>query len=278
MEAWSAVDAAQWLRVPDATDDKFSRGVLGLRTGSPEYPGAAVLGVEGAWRAGAGLVRWVGDPAVGALVLQRRPETVLRPGRAAAWVIGSGTDPASRSPWERDALRELLAGSVPVVVDAGALDLVQTHAAPVVVTPHEREFERLAAMVSVVRTGDRAADAAAVARALDAVVLLKGSATLVADPDGSVVLVDSGTPWLATAGTGDVLAGIIGAVVASTAGASLLAASATGAYLHGRAARLAAHVDDGARPITALEVARAVPAAFAAIRHEAAAQTSEVPA
>ena len=98
--AWTRADAAAHIRVPTDADDKYSRGVVGLRTGTPAYPGAAVLGVEGAWRAGAGMVRWVGDPDVGRLVLARRPETVLAGGRVGAWVIGSGTDAKHREPDE----------------------------------------------------------------------------------------------------------------------------------------------------------------------------------
>ncbi|MFT4214794.1 MAG: NAD(P)H-hydrate dehydratase, partial [Microbacterium sp.] len=113
---WTLAEAAAALRAPTAADDKYARGVVGLRTGSDLYPGAAVLGVEAAWRTGVGMVRYLG-PARD-LVLARRPETVTVPGRVQAWVIGSGT--AERAAQERAALEELLAGSVPVVVDAGA--------------------------------------------------------------------------------------------------------------------------------------------------------------
>ena len=92
---WSREDTARFLRVPGADDDKYSRGVVGLRTGSSAYPGAAVLGVEAAWRAGAGFVRYVGDGRAADAVIARRPETVVSPSiagaRVGAWVIGSGT-------------------------------------------------------------------------------------------------------------------------------------------------------------------------------------------
>jgi hydroxyethylthiazole kinase-like uncharacterized protein yjeF len=269
---WTAADASGVLRVPTAADDKYSRGVVGMRTGSDRYPGAAVLGVEAAWRTGIGMVRYLGDDRPTALVLAARPETVAAAGRVQAWVIGSGTDPSDRSDAETAALREVLSGDHPVVVDAGALDLVQGAAAPLVVTPHAREHDRLRSLLRLAPTAEltdvaaRSAAAAETARALGGVVVLKGSPTIVAAPDGWCAQVGSGTPWLATAGTGDVLAGAIGAVVAATAehGASLAHAAATGVWLHGRAASLASG-DLGAAggPITAMDVAAALPRAVA---------------
>lgn len=133
------------LRAPGPRDDKYTRGVVGMRTGSTRFPGAAVLGVEAAWRAGAGMVRYHGPDLPRGLVLQRRPETVVSDGRVEAWVIGSGTDATDRADDEREALLRLLGGSAPVVVDAGALDLVGEHAAPLVLTPHAGELARLRA-------------------------------------------------------------------------------------------------------------------------------------
>jgi NAD(P)H-hydrate repair Nnr-like enzyme with NAD(P)H-hydrate dehydratase domain len=121
---WTAPETATFLRVPTANDDKYSRGVVGMRTGSEEFPGAAVLGVEAAWRTGTGMVRYLGPRRAADLVLQRRPETVTADGRVQAWVVGSGTSPATRTAAETAAVRTILAGQVPVVVDAGALDLV----------------------------------------------------------------------------------------------------------------------------------------------------------
>lgn len=267
-EVWTATQAAALLRVPAADDDKYSRGVVGLRTGSEMYPGAAVLSVEGAWRAGAGLVRWVGEDSVADLVLARRPETVRRNGRAGAWVIGSGIDADDLGKGESSTFAHLLKGDDPVIVDAGALSLVGDHTAPVLVTPHAREFARLAERLGVDLTGDRDADAIAVAAAATCTVLLKGSTTVVADADGHVVHVDAGTGWLATAGTGDVLAGVIGAIVTQNPHAGLLAGAATGAYLHGVAGRIASRADEdgGGVPITALDVAGALPEAIARTR------------
>lgn len=259
------------LRMPVPADDKYTRGVVGLRTGSEAYPGAAVLGVEAAWRTGVGMVRYVGPPRPSELVLQRRPETVLGAGRVQAWVIGSGTDASARPRAETEALRGILAGDEPVVVDAGALDLVPGAVAPVVVTPHGREHDALRDSLGLAPVGDQdddAREAAAIetARALGGAVLLKGSVTIAAAPGGTAVRIGPSTPWLATAGTGDVLAGCLGALVASAAAAGAPTASdlarlaATAARLHARAAALAADVlGPHGGPITALDVARSLP-------------------
>ncbi len=283
---WSLDDTARLLRVPTAADDKYSRGVVGLRTGSSAYPGASVLGVEAAWRAGAGFVRFIGEGRAADAVIARRPETVVSASadgaRVGSWVIGSGTDAAQRSDDDERELRELLAGDVPVVVDAGALDLVvpddaagpdatpvDAGRAPVLLTPHAREFARLSARLGMPPVGDedRAVSASRAATALDAVVLLKGATTIVAGPDGSLIQVSAGTGWLATAGTGDVLGGVLGALIAANPDAPLDEIAAAGAWLHGHAGRLAAGVDerDGApgHPIVALDVAEALPRAIA---------------
>ena len=263
------------ISAPRAGDDKYSRGVVGLRTGSDAYPGAAVLGVEAAWRTGVGMVRYVGPGRPSGLVLQRRPETVLGEGRVQAWVIGSGTDAADRPAAETAALRGILSGSVPVVVDAGALDLAPGATAPLLVTPHAREHDALRERVGLapVAASDddaRAAAAAETARVLCGTVLLKGSVTILASPVGDPVRVGPATPWLATAGTGDVLGGVLGALVAGAAAAGPVAAAdlgdlgAAGARLHGRAAQLAAEVlGPRGGPITALDVAAALPRAVA---------------
>jgi len=278
--SWTPEDAALVLRRPTTADDKYSRGVLGVRTGSTAYPGAAVLGVEAAWRTGLGMVRYLGPERPTDLVLARRPETVTVPGRVQAWLIGSGTDADERSDAETAALRSVLSGPHPVVVDAGALDLAVGAPAPRIVTPHAREHARLRATLGlddVVDDGDPASEdgrvdaARQTAAALGATVVLKGAATVVARPDGWAVLVETGTPWLATAGTGDVLGGVIGALVATAAavepGADTIdlgAIAATGAWLHGRAATLAAaRIGPRGGPITALDVAEALPLAVA---------------
>lgn len=274
---WTGEDCSRALRRPTARDDKYSRGVVGLRTGSTRYPGAAMLGVEAAWRTGTGMVRYLGPERAQDLVLQRRPETVTADGRVQAWVIGSGTDAAERDAAETAALRGLLNGDLPVVVDAGALDLVVGASAPVIVTPHARELDRLRSdlgLPSMDATDDDAREDAAreTAAAFGGVVLLKGATTIVAKADGWTRRVRAGTPWLATAGTGDVLAGVLGAVTAGAVAGDrvgledLAACAATAAWLHGTAGRVASGIHGGAGgPITALDVAEALPRVIAEV-------------
>jgi len=269
---WSRQDALAHVRVPDAGDDKYSRGVVAIRTGSPAYPGAAVLGVEAAWRTGAGFVRYVGGERESDAVLARRPETVtgsdVGKTRPDAWVIGSGTDPAGRSDAEAAALGEILSGTARVVVDAGALDLAPGSTAPLLVTPHAGEFARLRTHLGLrTREGadaDRVADAVGTAETLGHTVLLKGALTIIAAPDGTVLSVDTAPGWLATAGTGDVLAGVLGAFLAAQPSAPIAEVAASAAWLHGYAARLAAEMGAGGRgrPILAMDVAEALPRAI----------------
>lgn len=256
-----------WLRAPGPEDDKRTMGVLGVVTGSERYPGAAVLGVEAAWRTGVGTVRLHAPRRVQDLVLARRPETVCAdldeaPGEVDAWLLGSGQDARERSPGLRALLAEALGSSAPAVVDAGALDLVRRRGAATVLTPHAAELARLLralgheADARSVRARP-AASASHVADALGAVVLLKGATTLVVAPGAQPLEVAAPTHRLAVAGSGDVLAGLLGAALAATrpapGGAEALAVLvAEGARLHGRAAVLAA---EGDVPIVALDVA-----------------------
>lgn len=268
---WTRDDSAHFVRVPGASDDKYSRGVVGLRTGSSAYPGAAVLGVEAAWRAGAGFVRYIGEGRAADAVMARRPETVVAAhadgARVGAWVIGSGTDATRRTADDERELRGILDGHLPVVVDAGALDLAPGVVAPLLLTPHGGEFERLRDRLGLHPEDDRARAAAGMAVALGATVLLKGVATVIASAEGAVIRIPSGTGWLATAGTGDVLAGVLGALLAANPGEPIAEVAAAGAWLHGHAARIASETvgDDAGpgHPIVALDVAEALPRAIA---------------
>ena len=259
-------DAARWIRVPSRGDDKYSRGVLGVVTGSDRFPGAAVLSTEGAARTGVGMIRYLGPARAADLVLRRRPEVVTADGRVQAWLIGSGMPP-ERSDDERAALVARLRQGVPAVLDAGALDLLPEAAGPVVVVPHFGE------LVAVLKTAGVESDKDAIAAEPErwavraaaetgATVLLKGATTYVADPGGLRHVVEAGPPWLATAGSGDVLGGVLGALLAAHAErlqddvAVLADLAAAAAALHGEAGRVAA---DGA-PIQALDVAQALPA------------------
>jgi hydroxyethylthiazole kinase-like uncharacterized protein yjeF len=247
---WTAADAAAWIAVPGADDDKYSRGVLGLVTGSERYPGAAVLGAEAALHTGVGMLRYLGGARDA--VLARRPEAVTAEGRVQAWVLGSGVDPDNRA---------VGAEGVPAVLDAGALGLVGEARGPVILTPHAGELARL---VSVDRAEVAADPAGAAARAADrfgATVLLKGSTTYVRGP-GIELEARTAPPWLATAGAGDALGGILGALLATHEifePGDLGHLAATAAVIHGLAAQRASN----GGPFTVLQLCHALPATIA---------------
>ncbi|MEW2163065.1 NAD(P)H-hydrate dehydratase [Streptomyces sp. NPDC007084] len=260
LEALQHADVARLLPRPGAASDKYRRGVVGIAAGSARYPGAAVLAVSGALRGGAGAVRYVG-PAADA-VIARFPETLVsgegpaKAGRVQAWVVGPGIGE------DASAVAEVLASDVPVLIDADALRLadreaVRARSAPTLLTPHAGEA---AALLGVSRESVEQARLASVrelAGLYGATVLLKGATTLVAGPVAGPVRVNAtGTAWLATAGSGDVLSGLTGSLLAS--GLSALDAGSVAAYLHGLAGRYAA---DGA-PAGAHDVAAAIPEAW----------------
>lgn len=252
------------IRVPTDDDDKYTRGVVGFVTGSPQYPGAAVLGVEAALRTGVGMVRYLGPGRATRLVLQRRPEAVTAPGRVQAWVIGSGQDADTRDELARMQLDAALADGRPVVLDAGALGLRERATGPVVLTPHAGELARLLGMERGDVLADRVASARRAAADLDATVLLKGAETLVVAAGAEPLRVRHATPWLATAGAGDALAGVLGALVASNAAAIQASAdiaplAAAAAWIHGEAARRAS----GGGPFTILDLCAALPGVVA---------------
>lgn len=176
---WGAADAAAFIRVPDALDNKYSHGVLGVVTGSEKYPGAAVLGVEAAHRTGIGMVRYLGEHTPAELVLARRPETVTVSGAVDAWLIGSGWEPTTELNSDPPDIARACQGLQPVVIDAGGLGLLPLVSAPAIITPHERELERL-----VSRAGRSSAEwATAAADKLGVVVVLKGHETIVVSPE-----------------------------------------------------------------------------------------------
>ncbi|NLE79287.1 MAG: NAD(P)H-hydrate dehydratase [Rhodococcus sp.] len=243
IEAFDPGDVGAVWPVPGPFDDKYSQGVVGIAAGSPGYPGAAVLCAGAAVAATSGMVRYMGSCSNE--VLARWPEVVAtkefeRAGRVQAWVVGPGigTDPAA----ERS-VRAVLAADVPVLLDADALtlaaqfpELVRARSAPTVLTPHAGEFARLAGTAP---GPDRVGGARELARAWNATVLLKGHATVIADPDGRTWVNDAGGSWAATAGAGDVLSGVIGALMST--GLPPGRAAAVGARAHSLAANLAAH-------------------------------------
>ncbi len=254
-------DAAALLRVPGAHDHKYSRGVLGVAAGSARYPGAAVLAVGAALATGVGMVRYLGPTAVAALIHQRHPEAVASTGsladaRSQAWLVGPG---AVDDDDQRERALAAMASGRPAVVDAGALAELPERLGPqVILTPHAGELRRLLAErgVPAERAEIEAEPARFALRAAEltgATVLLKGFTTVIAAPSGALFLQADATPWLATAGSGDTLSGILGALVATlaedddaagrigVAEEDLWAATAAAAALiHGRAGRRAA--------------------------------------
>jgi hydroxyethylthiazole kinase-like uncharacterized protein yjeF len=256
-------DIASWWPLPGPESDKYTRGVVGVATGSSLYTGAAVLSVGGASAGPVGMIRYAGSAddrvrAVHPAVITT--SRVADAGRVQAWVCGSGLGTDARALAE---LRAVLASPVPICLDADALtllsdgttaatsDLLRARKAPLVVTPHDREFARLAG-ADVGR--DRVEAALGLAAKMRATVLLKGDRTIVASPDGSAWINPTGTSALATGGSGDVLAGLIGSLLA--AGLPPAHAAVAGAFAHGLAGRAASY---GGRPITSPDVVAALP-------------------
>lgn len=247
VEALQPDDVRALLPRPGHVAHKYTRGVVGVRAGSGTYPGAALLAVAGAACGLAGMVRYVGPEAIADRVRAAHPE-VVGAGRVQAWVVGpGGGDDAGGM------LADARADDVPVVVDADALRHVTGPVPGCVLTPHAGE---LAAMLGVERAEVEAgplAFARDAARRWNCHVLLKGHHTLVADPHGRVRVTTTGVPWLATAGAGDVLAGLVGALLA--AGLEPYDAASVGSWIHGAAATEAA----GGGPLTASRVAVQIP-------------------
>ena len=273
-------DIAELLPRPGAESDKYRRGVLGLLAGSDRFTGAALLSAGGAVHGGAGMVRVVTTQVAAVLVRQKWPETVVTVhpdegdwdllgsvGRVQAWVAGPGmgtdSDAVAR-------LTAILRTDLPVLVDADGLTILSQHQdllprrAPTLITPHAGELARLLGTDPASVEARRLEHARRAAAQLGVTVLLKGSTTVIAPPDAGPVLVNpTGTPWLATAGSGDVLSGLAGALLAQ--GLAPAQAGLAGAYLHGLAGRLAAAgPGDGTAqaPIGASDLVRALPAAF----------------
>lgn len=262
---WTPADAADWIAVPQADDDKYSRGVLGVVTGSDQYPGAAVLGVEAALHTGVGMLRYLGPSRASDFVLHRRPESVTSAGRVQAWLLGSGIDPSTADGLTRSRFAEAAASGLPLVLDAGALAVRAEATGPMVVTPHFRELSKASGMDLDAVRDDPATAAARTADEWGATVLLKGHRTYVAAPGGVRLVASSAPAWLATAGAGDALGGILGALVAThhdeiAADESALARlAATASVVHGLAASRAS----GGGPLTVLGLVDALPATIA---------------
>jgi hydroxyethylthiazole kinase-like uncharacterized protein yjeF len=233
--------------LPASGGHKYTRGVVGIAAGSDEYAGAAHLVVAGAQAGTAGMVRFVGSPALGSRVVDRAPEVVLGRGRVQAWVVGPGGGENAR-----EQLAMALAVGVPTVIDADALaSLPSRLQLPAILTPHAGE---LAALLAVDRSDVEADPVGSATRASErwgCTVLLKGPRTVIATPGRPTRVNLTGTPWLGTAGSGDVLAGFAGSLLAS--GLDPHDAASVAAYLHGRAA------EELSGPVTASDIADTLP-------------------
>ncbi|OFS26842.1 bifunctional ADP-dependent NAD(P)H-hydrate dehydratase/NAD(P)H-hydrate epimerase [Brevibacterium sp. HMSC07C04] len=240
-------DLRELVKAPTGEDHKYTRGVAGICAGSADYPGAAVLCTSAAVAAGAGMVRITGDAQLRSAVAAEVPEAVAADGRVQVWAVGPGSPSSDRT-------EAVFASGEPVIADAGALDHLPEHLPTgSIITPHAGELERLltARGHSVQRAQieqDQLHWARAAAEELDAVVLLKGHRSVIAEPDGTVHLPQAGSANLATAGSGDVLTGVLAAFLAERAAAkgrldpgTTAVTAAAAVLLHGRAGKTAVH-------------------------------------
>jgi len=269
VKKWSAKDAARCIITPSDLDHKYSRGVLGLITGSAQFPGAAVLTTAAASATGIGMVRFHSSSGLAHLVLHSTPSAVVQPGKVAAWLVGSGIDAKKYSDittWLRHRWFKLVRlQSVPTVLDAGALYLAGSLEQPTVITPHSGELSTLLSARGVQVTaeaieGDPKKWVQIAADTLSVTVLIKGATTYVAN-DELLIQLPVATPWLATAGSGDVLAGILGALVATNVLEilndynHLAHVAATASFIHAQAAAKASN----GGPINAEAIIDALP-------------------
>jgi hydroxyethylthiazole kinase-like uncharacterized protein yjeF len=278
MTLLDADDVATMIPEPHGETDKYRRGVVGIVAGSDTYTGAAQLAVGGALSVGVGMVRFAGVAHPAEMVRERWPEAVvtqvapgggeavLGAGRVQAWAIGSGlgTDAAAGQ-----VIESVLSADVPVLVDADAIswlashrDVLTSRSAPTLLTPHAGEFARLMQADRDDVEARRLDHARRAAAELGVTILLKGSTTVVAAPSGEVRINTASSPYLATAGSGDVLSGICGALLGG--GLSAFDAGSAGAFVHGLAGLLAAGTPPAT--ITAMDLIDAIPEALRAIR------------
>ena len=257
-------DVRGTLSPPLTSDNKYSRGVLGLAVGSDQYPGAALLVAEAAVHTGVGMARLASSPAVEQMVVAQRPEVVIAPGQSDAIVVGCGIGEVEAADISERLARLGHELAIPAVVDAGALGQAAAIPGPKILTPHEGEMAALARWNHL--PGESALSwAEALAATWGVVVYLKGHTSVVCAPDGIAHRLPPATTWLATAGTGDVLAGVMGALLAQQRGhswstESLALLAATAGLIHQEAAaRLSREVGAGKPgPILARDLARAI--------------------
>jgi hydroxyethylthiazole kinase-like uncharacterized protein yjeF len=270
IELLEPADVGALWPVPEPESDKYSQGVTGVAAGSATYPGAAVLSASGAVLASSGMVRFAGSAAD--VVRAKWPEVVATgsvedAGRVQSWVAGPGLGTGSSA---QQVLRRILGAGVPVVCDADAITMLAENPSltdardpdtPLVLTPHDGEFARIAGTLG----DDRVGAAVRAARRWRAAILLKGHTTVIAGPDGRVLVNPVRSAWPATAGSGDVLSGVIGALLAS--GLDPVLAAGAAAWAHSLAGELSA----ANAPTSASRLADALPDAIRTARAAAGA-------
>lgn len=244
------------IQEPGPESHKYRRGLVGIIGG--EMPGAGALSALAAIRiAGYVLVSGMDGMALPHAVVHRPCEAILEDRRVGALLVGPGL---GRGPEARQRLDQILEKSCPIVLDADALMLLgsddfpemKRRMSPIVMTPHAGEFAALFGELS----GSKIDRACAAAKISGSVIVFKGPDTVIACPDGRARVAQSGPGWLATAGTGDVLAGIVAALLAS--GRAPHDAASAAVWLHAEAARLAGPA------LIADEIPFHIPAAVAA--------------
>lgn len=268
-QKWNIREAKRFIVTPSELDHKYSRGTLGVITGSAKFPGAAVLSTRAAVATGLGVLRFHSSSGLAHLVLHSTPEVLVQPGKVDVWLAGSGISSekySDFSTWLRHRWFTLMkAQSVPTILDAGALSWAGKLRAPTLITPHAGELAKV-----LKQRGEKVSSEAIEANPstwtikaseiLGASVLLKGATTFVSDGSDLFEL-PKATPWLATAGSGDVLAGIIGALAATNYieilnhPNRLAKVAATGALIH----NLAATSASSGGPISASNIIEKIP-------------------
>ena len=286
--------AREFLFAPSADEDKYRRGVVGVVAGSDTYPGAGLLATLAASNTGVGMVRLNSTRRVEDLVLHYAPGVVTVGGRIQSGVIGPGCT-NERYDDCRELAQFCIDSKLPLVIDAGALDLVRSlvdyadaHSrclSRAILTPHHGEAARLLTQFGhQLSRADVDADPATSAKELasltGAIILLKSATTLCSylhhdqgNRTQEIISIPQETPWAGVAGSGDVLAGTVAGIAAgfqaraerrqgnpSISEAECASLASLGAWVHAQAAFLASVGSEGhAHPIQAIDIARALP-------------------
>lgn len=255
---------AAYLSQPNQDDHKYTRGVLGVISGSTSFPGAAILNIEAAIRSGAGLVRYLGDAELIKEIVTNRPEAVFEFGEVNAYLIGSGLSWDSATEQIKSKIAVAMASKLPVILDAGALQLAQKSRHLQILTPHSGELSKW------LTDSDKGVSAAEInqnpthylqlaATLIESNILLKGNTTFIASyATKQIIKIEKLPAILATAGSGDVLAGIIAGLTVQyqpEQEADFVQIAALAVLLHAQAAMKASR----GGPIAALDIALSLP-------------------